>query len=131
MHGRPFSQYDGRELWRRYDYRSVGINCEAYLDVDWRKTCYFTDTAREWNSRHNVRDFSTNAQALCSPSFSDTQGLIAFLSENECSAVVSTHPERWTNSHMGWLQVVATDRAGRIVKGMLAHLRQRVENRKN
>jgi hypothetical protein len=31
---------------------------------------------------------------------------------------------------MGWMQVVATDQAGRIVKGMLARLRQHVESRK-
>jgi hypothetical protein len=130
MHGRPFSSYDGRDLWDRYDYRSTGVRCEAYLDLDWRTTYYFTDTARMWNARHNIRDHIRNIEALPSPSFGQTNELIEFLSLNTHSAVVSTHPERWTSSHAGWIQVVATDALARLAKSAFARSRRGITSTK-
>src|SRR5262249_37948813 len=120
MHGRPFSPLDGRSLWNRYDYRSVGVRCEAYLDLDWRKTLYFTDTAGTWNSPHNLRDRPLDAQALPSPSFARTSGLIAYLSTIRENAVISAHPERWTSSRIGWVQARVTDGLTRWAKRALA-----------
>ena len=34
MHGAPTSKYDGRDLWKEYNYRDYGIVGEPYFDVD-------------------------------------------------------------------------------------------------
>lgn len=109
MHGRPFSKIDGRDLWRDFDYRSLGVSCEAYLDIDWSSVHYFSDTGRGWNSTANVRDRPLSDRRLNSPRLRSTRELGQFLATGGAPAIISTHPERWTASLAGWLQVHATD----------------------
>ena len=54
MHGSPLSAVDNRLLWKYYDYRSEGIVCEPYFDVDVSAVLYLTDTGRSWNSGRSV-----------------------------------------------------------------------------
>jgi len=49
MHGSPRSPWDSKDMWKVYDYRSLGIVCEPYLDVDFDKVLYLTDTGRRWD----------------------------------------------------------------------------------
>ena len=57
MHGSPRSPWDGRDLWKQYDYRALGIDYEPYFDTDFSKTLYLTDTGRRWDGFHvSVRD---------------------------------------------------------------------------
>ncbi|WP_367328594.1 hypothetical protein, partial [Lentimicrobium sp.] len=37
MHGSPLSPYDNRDLWKKYDYRELGILGEPYRDLDFGK----------------------------------------------------------------------------------------------
>lgn len=123
MHGRPFSPWDNRDLWKHFDYREAGIKVEAYEDMDWGRYLYFTDTGRCWNSRSNVRDHVGVASATEDhSSVTWTEDLIGFINERRPNLVVSTHPERWTSGVVGWVQVYVTDKginfAKRIVKGI-------------
>ena len=34
MHGAPTSKWDGKDLWKKYDYRTLEIIGEPYLDTD-------------------------------------------------------------------------------------------------
>jgi hypothetical protein len=44
-------------LWKRYDYRELGIIGEPYLDVDFDEVFYLTDTGRRWDGEAvSVRD---------------------------------------------------------------------------
>lgn len=54
MHGSPLSAIDNRLLWRYFDYRTEGIVCEPYFDVDVSAVLYLTDTGRSWNSDRSV-----------------------------------------------------------------------------
>lgn len=57
MHGSPRSKHDSRDLWKHYDYRSLGIIGEPYFDIDFSKVFYITDTGRCWDGdRYSVRD---------------------------------------------------------------------------
>lgn len=57
MHGSPLSRWDSRLLWKYYDYREFGIECEPYFDFDFSEMLYLTDTGRRWDgSSVSVRD---------------------------------------------------------------------------
>jgi len=57
MHGSPLSPYDNRDLWKKYDYRELGILGEPYMDLDFGKVGYLTDTGRRWDGEKvSVRD---------------------------------------------------------------------------
>ena len=57
MHGSPISKYDNRAIWRKYDYKKLGISAEPYFDVDFSEVLYLTDTGRRWDGGAvNIRD---------------------------------------------------------------------------
>lgn len=57
MHGSPRSPFDNKEVWRKYDYRELGIIAEPYFDVDFSKVLYLTDTGRRWDGdKVSIRD---------------------------------------------------------------------------
>ena len=57
MHGSPKSKWDSRDLWKHYDYHQLGIDTEPYLDTDFSKVFYLTDTGRRWDGyKVSVRD---------------------------------------------------------------------------
>lgn len=57
MHGSPRSPFDSKDIWKKHDYKSVGIESEPYLDTDWSNTFYLTDTGRRWDGwKVSVRD---------------------------------------------------------------------------
>ena len=47
MHGSPLSKYDNKMIWRKYNYKDLGIIAEPYLDLDWNEWGYLTDTGRD------------------------------------------------------------------------------------
>lgn len=124
MHGRPLSKWDSRALWTRFDYRSLGLSREAYLDIDWTQTCYFTDTGRAWNGTSNVRDRPLGP-ARPSPPQASTKVLADFVATSGTPAVISSHPERWTASASGWAQVYCQDKATSAVKWLVGAARKR------
>jgi hypothetical protein len=57
MHGSPMSRWDSRLLWKYFDYRDLGIIAEPYLDLDFSKLLYLTDTGRRWDGwKFSIRD---------------------------------------------------------------------------
>ena len=57
MHGSPRSPYDSKDIWKKYDYKALGIESEPYLDTDFSKVFYLTDTGRRWDGyKVSVRD---------------------------------------------------------------------------
>ncbi|REL33818.1 hypothetical protein DYD21_10460 [Rhodohalobacter sp. SW132] len=57
MHGSPRSPYDNKEVWKKYDYRELGIIAEPYFDLDFSKVLYLTDTGRRWDGEGvSIRD---------------------------------------------------------------------------
>lgn len=109
MHGSPRSKWDSRDIWKKYDYRSVGIEYEPYMDTDFSKTFYLTDTGRRWDgSKYSVRDKIPEYQEIWEKqglSFSTTDEIIFaarahMLPEN---IMITTHPQRWTDKNGEWV----------------------------
>lgn len=109
MHGSPRSKYDSRDLWKKYDYHDFGIIGEPYFDVDFSKVFYLTDTGRRWDG------FSVSIRDRI-PVFQDAwnaKGLVYHKTDDVIDAIekkrfpervmITTHPQRWTNSLVLWL----------------------------
>ena len=130
MHGSPLSKYDNRSIWKKYDYKELGIIGEPYLDIDFNKVLYLTDTGRRWDGdRVSVRDKvrsedrrSANEQRITNyrnlkstqNSKHKTQNLI-FRSTNDIikaaeanklpnQIMLTFHPQRWTNKPLPWMK---------------------------
>ena len=108
MHGAPTSQYDGKDLWKHYDYHALGIIGEPYFDTPFAQVFYLTDTGRCWDGyRYSVRDKIPIHQDRWI-----VQGLVYHSSADIIRALqqgmlpkrlmMTTHPQRWTNSKTAW-----------------------------
>lgn len=108
MHGAPTQQWDGRDLWKNYDYHALGIIGEPYLDVDFADVFYLTDTGRCWDGyRVSVRDKIPHYQDIWT-----AQGLRYHTTADILSAIytgafpsyvmMTTHPQRWTDNMREW-----------------------------
>jgi len=57
MHGSPRSGYDNKALWKKYNYKDLDIIGEPYIDMDFNKVLYLTDTGRRWDGQKvSIRD---------------------------------------------------------------------------
>lgn len=100
-HGSPFSRWDSRLLWLKYnlkDFNIIGDASSPTLPIT-----YITDTGRKWNGASvNVRDRINDAGM---PSFSSTFEIIKAIEEQNISKklMISAHPHRWSDSIDEWL----------------------------
>ena len=106
MHGSPKSKFDNRDLWQKYDYKSLGIIGDPYIDIDWNQVYYLTDTGRRWDGGSvSVRDKvdSQNAK-LADMNFHSTIDIINSLDKNKFPdrVMFTMHPQRWTNNMVLW-----------------------------
>lgn len=125
MHGSPRSKYDSRDLWKKFDYHSVGIDSEPYLDTDWSRTFYLTDTGRRWDGFNvSVRDKI--------PVWQDrwiAEGFVYHRTDDVIAAahsgslperlMITTHPQRWMPFGFFWLKELALQNAKNIVKKIM------------
>ena len=125
MHGSPRSKYDGRDLWKSYDYHDFGVIGEPYFDVDFSKVFYLTDTGRCWDGFNmSVRDKIPVYQEEWVK-----KGLVYHSTDDIIHAVVNgsfpkqlmmtTHPQRWTDNKMSWTKEKVMQSAKNVVKKML------------
>jgi len=125
MHGAPRSKFDGRNLWKQYDYHGFGIVGEPYFDVDFSKLFYLTDTGRCWDGFNvSVRDKV--------PVHQDEwikQGLVYHKTDDIIDALhqglfppqlmMTTHPQRWTDHLSQWMIELVSQRMKNVIKKML------------
>lgn len=125
MHGAPTSKYDSKDLWKKYDYKTLGIIGEPYFDTDFSDVFYLTDTGRCWDGyKVSVRDKI--------PQYQDewtSKGLVWHSTQELLQAIVSgklprrvmitTHPQRWTNDAVQWWKELLLQNAKNIVKRIL------------
>ena len=128
MHGAPRSKFDGRNLWKQYDYHAFGIIGEPYFDVDFSKVFYLTDTGRRWDGFNvSLRDKV--------PVYQDEwirQGLVFHSTDDVIDAIekeklpkqlmMTTHPQRWTDRREEWLKEKATQSTKNMVKRLMVWL---------
>lgn len=122
MHGAPTSQWDGKELWKHYDYRALGIIGEPYFDIDFSQMFYLTDTGRCWDGyKVSVRDKipvyqdQWNAQGLV---YHATNDIIHAAEQGSLPPriMITTHPQRWTDRPLAWLKELLVQNAKNIIK---------------
>lgn len=126
MHGAPMSKYDSRALWEKYDYRDLQLIGEPYYDVDFNQVLYLTDTGRCWDGyNYSLRDKVPEHQDRwnkCGWWFHRTPELIIAMEDRRLPAgvMITTHPQRWTNSWGGWLKELIVQNIKNIVKAIIA-----------
>lgn len=110
MHGVPTSQWDGRDLWKHYDYKQLGIVGEPYFDVAFSEVFYLTDTGRRWDGyKVSVRDKIPQYQDLWTKQglvYRRTQTIIRAAKDDMLPPriMITTHPQRWTSQPLPWLK---------------------------
>lgn len=123
MHGSPASQYDNRDIWKKYNYRNYDIIGEPYFDFLNRKdVLYFTDTGRCWDGdKYSVRDKKPENNNANQPRCHTTADLVSWIegSPNEAPIMITTHPQRWTNSQFEWLLELMLQNTKNLVKRIL------------
>lgn len=125
MHGSPKSKWDSRDLWKHYDYHQLDVVAEPYLDTDFSKVFYLTDTGRRWDGyKVSVRDKVPQYQEQWLKeglSFHTTDDIIRALSDpghpiQHKSLLINTHPQRWTDNKVAWLRELVSQSAKNLVK---------------
>lgn len=125
MHGSPLSKWDSRDIWNKFSYRDQGIICEPYLDIDFNKVFYLTDTARRWDGWHlSVRDKMPMQNEWISQNlvFRYTRDIILAALQNSLphQIMITIHPQRWTNKSLPWLKELLLQSAKNKVKYFIA-----------
>ena len=125
MHGAPTSQWDGKDLWKKYNYREVGVIGEPYLDTDFSDVLYLTDTGRCWDGyKVSVRDKIPGRQDEWTAkglTWHTTPDLIRAIEDDRLPAhvMITSHPQRWTNNRAEWWKELVLQTMKNIVKRMI------------
>jgi hypothetical protein len=130
MHGSPRSKFDNRDLWKKYDYRSLGIIGEPYYDVDFNKILYLTDTGRRWDGwKVSVRDKVPQQEEWIKKGlvFHSTNDIInVFRMGRTLSGVkvpdkimFTFHPQRWHSGGLAWGKELITQSIKNRIKRVL------------
>ena len=142
MHGCPMSKYDNREIWTKYDYRTLGILGEPYFDLDFNKVAYFTDTGRMWDGgKFSVRDkiakreYRTGSKRSSAepilnidqrmlneekawPAYHSTFEMISAIREGTFpdQAMMTFHPQRWSDNPYDWSKELVLQQVKNVMK---------------
>ena len=128
MHGAPTSKYDGKDLWKKYDYKALGIIGEPYFDIDFSQLFYLTDTGMMWDGyKVSVRDKI--------PVYQDIwvgEGKVYHSSDDIIKAIggslpprimITTHPQRWSDSFSAWAKEFVMQNLKNVVKRIMLKVR--------
>lgn len=134
MDGCPWSKYDNKDLWKTYNYKDFGIVGEPYFDIDFNSLHYLTDTGRMWDGeRYSVRDKISNrgdakivssiddVRKVSTANFHSTNDMITAIQAGNFPSqlMITTHPQRWTDNRIEWLQELVLQRLKNFVKMFL------------
>ncbi|MDR1591927.1 MAG: hypothetical protein LBS16_03460 [Prevotellaceae bacterium] len=125
MHGSFLSKYDNRDLWQSYNYRDFGIIGEPYLDIDFNKVLYLTDTGRCWDGeRFRWRDKVSSSFTL---RFHTSRQICEALEKNTLpdKIMITTHPQRWTDNPFSWMVELLSQTAKNSIKLVVIKQRNR------
>jgi len=124
MHGSPRSPWDSKDLWKKYDYRSLGIIGEPYFDIDFNWVFYLTDTGRCWDGwRVSKRDKVRQQDEWIQRGwvYHSTNDLIKAIRDHNLPnpLMMTFHPQRWTNEVLPWLKEWGLQNLKNLVKKKL------------
>lgn len=126
MHGSPLSKYDNKLIWKKYNYKEIGILGEPYLDINWKLFGYLTDTGRRWDGeKYSVRDKVLNVTGkdlYFEPShftkniYSNTFEIIADVINLPEKIMFTVHPQRWNNNFYRWTAELMSQNVKNLIK---------------
>ena len=124
MHGSPRSKFDNRDLWKKYDYRTLGIIGEPYYDIDFNEVFYLTDTGRRWDGwKVSVRDKVPQQEKWIRDGlvYHTTDDIIEALKNNTFpdKAMFTFHPQRWHDNPLLWTRELFSQNIKNTVKRLL------------
>ena len=125
MHGSPRSPWDSKDIWKKYDYHELGIDSEPYLDTDFSKTFYITDTGRRWDGHKvSVRDKIPGYQDIWTEqglTYHSTDDILKALAVGTFprNAMFTVHPQRWNPPGPAWARELLMQNAKNIVKRVI------------
>ena len=129
MHGAPTSKWDGKDLWKKYDYRAMGVIGEPYFDVDFSQVFYLTDTGRCWDGyKVSVRDKIPQYQDewIKKELVYHKTGDIIRAAENDTlppCIMITTHPQRWTDERVEWVKEMFTQTIKNVIKRLIIKIK--------
>ena len=132
MHGSPLSKYDNRDIWKKYDYKKLGLVAEPYFDIDFNQLYYITDTGRRWDGHlYNVRDKATKENPVSNEEFlklrfRHTSDIIDAVKSGKFPqrAMLNFHPQRWNDDAVPWMKELVFQNIKNQVKRILILLRK-------
>jgi len=116
MHGSPMSKFDNKDIWKKYDYKELGIIGEPYFDIDFNQVFYLTDTGRRWNGENvSVRD---KVVTIFQNTYQYTDEIIRALKNDKLpnQIMFTFHPQRWHNNRLLWLKELLMQNSKNVVK---------------
>ncbi|MDN3643391.1 hypothetical protein QWY87_11815 [Lutimonas halocynthiae] len=116
MHGSPRSKFDNKEIWKKYDYKTLNLIGEPYYDIDFDKVLYFTDTGRRWDGfKVSVRD---KVKSNYDYTFHATDDIISALKKSTLpnQFMFNFHPQRWHDNNIQWTKELIIQNAKNVVK---------------
>jgi hypothetical protein len=123
MHGRPFSRYDNKAIWKDVEnHRRLiehnNILGEIYLDIDYSDIAYINDTGRNWRTREaNRRDHVDSNIVL---DFNDGRSLLNYLENRPHPKLIfQIHPERWSDHKFEYFNQYLKDKVINLVKSLV------------
>lgn len=125
MHGSPKSKWDSRDLWKYYDYHSLGITFEPYFDMDFSQWFYLTDTGRRWDGfKVSVRDKIPGYQDEWIAKgwiYHKTNDILRAIDHGQLprKLMITTHPQRWTNNGLSWTKEFLMQNVKNMIKRIL------------
>ena len=130
MHGSPLSKFDNRDIWKKYDYRKLGLIAEPYFDIDFNKIFYITDTGRRWDGdKVSFRDKAMTSNPVTNPEFlkrryHTTSDITNAIQKGDFPPqfMMTFHPQRWTDNKIKWLQEIIGQNIKNKVKRFLVKI---------
>lgn len=119
-HGNPLSRWDNLLMWRKYNYREFNIIGEPFIELDFRKIYYLTDTGRRWDAyKSNVRD---KVETTIKFPIRKTADLINWLEKDSLPGIImlNMHPQRWNDNYFRWGKELVLQNAKNQVKRFLS-----------
>lgn len=132
MHGSPRSPYDSKDIWKKYSYRDLGIIGEPYLDTDFTKMFYLTDTGRRWDGykvsvRDKIEDFQEEWKKK-GLTFHTTKELIAAINAGKMpdKVMITVHSQRWNWFGPKWIKELVLQNLKNGVKKFMVKSHKRI-----
>lgn len=127
MHGSPRSKFDNKEIWNKYDYRSLQITGEPYYDVNFDEVFYLTDTGRRWDGwKTSVRDKVLQQKNWIKQGlvYHSTDDIITALNNSQLpnKIMFTMHPQRWSEGGIPWFkELVLQNLKNQVKKVMISN----------